>query len=124
MSGQQWGTIQSFGAAGGADIATDAAPTIAAPPVAARVFRQGAQPSPMNVGNSGKLAIFSLDGTSLAVEVWILDETGVGKWYLAGAATATSATGPALIQAFPGAQTFVRVVTNTGNVKQWAVGQT
>ncbi len=68
-----------------------------------------------------KIAIFVGSGTSLVAEIWIRDESGVNaQWWRTASATILKDV-PQYFQAFPGAQTFVRVVTNNGNVKQYAV---
>lgn len=122
MAGQQWGMLYAENG-GATDIATDASDPNTVAPSAARIFRQHLQPGG-SVGMDHALRVFVGNGTSLEVEVWILDETSsVTLWWKLGTTTVTAAAGSASFAAIPGAKTFVRVVTNTGNVKRYAVSQ-
>ena len=127
MSGQQWGMIytQTDGTAIPTDTNDPNADNIVPDDGSnARVFRQKAQAGPMNVSSSQQLALFVGDGTSLVLEQWIFDETeSVKRWWMAGTATVTAAAGVGYLQSFPGAWTYVRVKTNTGTVKNYAISQ-
>lgn len=86
-----------------------------------RLFRFKPGPTP---SATRQIAVWVADGTSLTVEAWVRDETlGNERWWRIGTAT-IAAGNVGLFQGFPGALTFVRVTTNTGNVKRYAVGQT
>lgn len=96
--------------------------------LAPRMFRAKAS----GPGEARPITVFVEDGTSLAVECWVYDETGAttsaagvttgGRWWRVGASTVAAGV-PATFPAFPGAKTFIRVVTNTGAVNRYAVGQ-
>jgi hypothetical protein len=107
---------------GAVDVPTDAQDPNTSTPPASRVFLFN--PTKEHTSRSSFVTVNVIvavaDGTSLAVEVWVKDE-GAGRWWLLQAATVASGT-VLFANAVIGALTFVRVKTNTGNVKNYMVG--
>ena len=126
-TGQQWGMEYSEYDPGGVPVdASD--PNTVAPP-AARVFRVEPQPGPATVTSAQRFIVFVADGTSLAVEYWILDDSpnapcttgGNPRWWRASVQTATSASGSATFQLIPGAKAYLRITANTGTVMNYGI---